>query len=961
MVHRDVDALKIVRDALDTDLGERERYVESRCSGDPELQARVRSMLKRIRGDEWQDDERIVGDWNGSDTPSLEFRDPEDALIGTQLGPYCVVERVGRGGMGIVYRGLREGADFAQEVAIKLIRRGYDFDDVHARFLRERRILARLSHPNLARFIDGGVAAGGRPWFALEFVSGEPITSWCDHHRLSVRARLELLLDVCAAVQYAHTRLVVHRDLKPGNVLIDESGTARLLDFGVAGILAGDIDDDDLPSTFGSPHAMTPEYAAPEQFAGAAAGVPADVYSLGVLAYELITGVLPYSIDRNDRASAAQLAATVPPQPLANAISRPIDGQSDAAQQSRLSARKIGLAVYRRLVRGDLGRIIDKALAKEPERRYATAQSFADDLSRWLAGAPVRVTGNGFGYRFGKFVQRNRVAVGLATLAFALLIAGGAGVIWKSREALQEAERATAVKIFVLSLFDSNTPGGATDTVPSTRDLLKRGVERVQTEMKDQPGLRADMLTTLGRIHNQLSLYDEADPLLRQALELEDSAGGVSAINRATTLRELAQGMYERQRHPEAIALLDQALPLVASNRDATEAGIRQLLGVALAADHQAERGLRESVDAVALWREVQRPPGDKVANALGDYANALQLAGKVEQSLEPNREALKIFKQLHGGIHADVALVESNMGVSLMMLGRFEDALVPLREAVEVDRKVYGSTHRALAVHLSNLGSAQIGVGHLDDAINTLRESAAVRTALYGADSPETAKTQINLSAALRQQENYAEVDEVLRSAVAALDKAEGDWRRWISIAENNRALALTQLGRTDEAQQAINRAIAVRSEFDTDPNSKAMHDMQSVIADIEVREGRLDLAEALCQKLLDSSLANLPTNAAGLPDRYMQLASVELLLKKYENAKANFEEGVRLEAERAGGESPSMIRGRLGLVETLNALRDRPAAREQLILVKAAIDALPTAHSQHKRFAELEESLSE
>ncbi len=259
----------------------------------------------------------VVGDSEDEcpERESAAAAEPVDPLLGERLGPFRVIERIGRGGMGMVYRGEREDADFIQIVAIKLIRRGFDFDDVQARFLRERRILAKLNHPNLARFIDGGVAPDGRPWFALEFVDGKAITRWCDAEHLAVRERVRLFLDVCAAVQYAHSQLVVHRDLKPSNILVGADGSVRLLDFGIAGLLEGNDDATRAVTTLASCYALTPEYAAPEQFARTAAGVGADVYSLGVILYELVTGVLPYTLDRHDLAAAERTVRDHPPEP----------------------------------------------------------------------------------------------------------------------------------------------------------------------------------------------------------------------------------------------------------------------------------------------------------------------------------------------------------------------------------------------------------------------------------------------------------------------------------------------------------------------------------------------------------------------------------------------------------------------------------------------------------------------
>ncbi|MEO5560427.1 MAG: serine/threonine-protein kinase, partial [Dokdonella sp.] len=455
MDDREKLALQILRDALDASTNERAGYVSQRCGADVALRHRVDSLLRSV-----------VAEDIDEEMPSEAVA---DALVGTRLGAFDVIERIGRGGMGVVYLGERSSGGFVQRVALKLIRRGFDFDDVHARFLRERRILARLAHPNLARFIDGGVAPDGRPWFALDYVLGESITRWCDKQKLDVRARLKIFLDVCAAVQYAHSQLVVHRDLKPANVLVDESGVVNLLDFGIARLLGGDDIADAPQTTMGHRYALTPEYAAPEQFSGESAGVATDVYSLGAILYELVAGVLPYDVDRKDLAAAERTVRETLPQPLASAIARNdpsiASGRDDAspaedASLKRLGARRTSLRAFRNLVRGDLSRIIETALAKEPQRRYTSVAGFADDLRNWLAGTPVRVSGNRLRYRIGKFVRRNAMAVGVAIALAAGLMAASAWALhnaWREhaqREAAErEVEHSNAVYGYVMLMF----------------------------------------------------------------------------------------------------------------------------------------------------------------------------------------------------------------------------------------------------------------------------------------------------------------------------------------------------------------------------------------------------------------------------------------------------------------------------------------------------------------------------
>lgn len=603
MDETDLQALRIARDALDVDAGQRDDHLARHCRGNHALRARVDVLMERI----------ALLEAEAAGAPA-----GADALIGRTLGRFRVVERIGRGGMGVVYRGERCGDDFRQTVALKLIRRGFDFDDVHARFLHERRILAGLSHPNLARLIDGGVTEEGRPWFALDHVQGEPITRWCDRQRLDIRARIALLVQVCAAVQYAHGQLVVHRDLKPGNILVDEHGEVRLLDFGLARLLTGDGESGTtLLSGLGS-DALTPEYAAPEQFSGTATGVACDVYALGVIAYELVTGVLPYVLDRHDPARAQAVVAGTAPQALAAAITRrgpPAPAQPAPALEQgipaatqpadadqRLQARRTTLPGYRRLVRGDLGRILDTALAKEPGRRYASVAAFADDLRRWLAGAPVQVSGNRLGYRVGKFVRRHRAIVALAVLALASLLAGVAGVAWQAQQALRSAQRATEVKAFLGELLTSANPFVRPGQVPTVRDLLDQAGRRIAVEFAGQPALAAELLGLVGASYRGLGELALADQYLGQAMAI----AGTTRLDPqvvATLRAEYVHVLIGRSEPAEAVALASQGLAALPAGEETAPVRARLLVGAAVAHRAQGEReaALAAATEAAAL------------------------------------------------------------------------------------------------------------------------------------------------------------------------------------------------------------------------------------------------------------------------------------------------------------------------------------------------------------------------
>ncbi len=579
MVQHELESLRIARDALDARPGERAEFLWSRCGADTALRDRVDSLLLRIDAGEAFD--------GVADPPALASDKDyaiadADSLIGTKLGSFRIVERVGRGGMGVVYLARREGADFEQQVAIKLIRRGFDFDDIRSRFLRERRILARLSHPNLARFIDGGVTADDRPWFALEFVNGETITQWCDRHRLDIRTRVRLCLDVCAAVQYAHSQLIVHRDLKPENVLVDETGTVRLLDFGIARLLSGDdAQSGDHPTLLGNV-ALTPEFASPEQMAGAEVGIATDIFALGVLLYLVVADAFPYEVARADPGANRLRAYDKPPAPLAYALeagrwkanpSRSSGRNTDASQgsgdgpagvsgdalhknpsmagprrdsivRSRLDARSSTLGAYQRTVRGDLTRIVEKALMREPERRYQTVAAFVDDLQRWLAGAPVRVSGNRFGYRFQKFVRRNATAVFVAAILAAALIGATAWALQNAaserlqREvASREAARTLQIKDQLIQLFLQPEDANFGTGVKTAYEFLDQASARLRTLPRGS-AVRGELAGVLVGMYLNL-------PQPQRALALaEEELGGppIAAANTAAADLRLVTG-----------------------------------------------------------------------------------------------------------------------------------------------------------------------------------------------------------------------------------------------------------------------------------------------------------------------------------------------------------------------------------------------------------------------------------
>jgi serine/threonine-protein kinase len=757
---RELKALRILRDALDTEPGERDDFLSERCGLDTALRGRVVALLHGI-GERELDQDRA----------QLETAEPSaaDALVGAKLGAFRVVERIGRGGMGVVYRGEREGADFVQEVALKLIRRGFDFDDIRTRFLRERRILARLSHPNLARFIDGGVAPDGRPWFALEFVRGEAITRWCDARALDLRARVKLFLDVCAAVQYAHAQLVVHRDLKPGNILVEADGHVRLLDFGIARLL-GDEDAGAAPTTIGHRGVLTPEYAAPEQFGGEAAGVATDVYALGVILYELLAGALPYDVDRRDLAAAERTIRERPPQPPAQAIAR---AGTDQARR-RLAARSTGQRAYRNGVRGDLTRILDKAMAKEPARRYATVDAFAADLSRWLAGAPVLASGSAFGYRVGKFVRRNRVAVAVAAgLALALLAVTALALRSARSERLQreaavaQAERANAVQQYLTLMFRNATQRQGEDAVLTADQVLRQGADDIFEYFKDQPETGQATALMLSEIYAALGDADGGAPLLERLLDWP----GVEA-------------------RPDIVASAQFGLASAEHHRG-HDARARELLAAAQTYWNAQPERYRE---ALSRSRTLQ--------------ARLERMQGDTQAAIATLDRGIRERRALHDGADEEAAYALVTLSITLAQTGRIEEAFARAQESVaEYERLCLANSSEGLTA-LGNRAAIATMLNHDEEALTDLRKvSATLR--IYG-DSEALAKADAQLGELLGKLARYDEAVPLLQGALDMARKRSGEHGRLAFGVRQRLAQVLLDDGRVAEAEPLIDALLS-------------------------------------------------------------------------------------------------------------------------------------------------------
>src|ERR1700722_8115995 len=548
---------------IDTGAGDRAARLGEACGDDLELRSSVESMLK---SDARLEDPLLHA--IGEAAESL-LEDHRDRLIGTRVDTYRVVSILGNGGKSIVYRGERDDYQYQQTVDIMVLQHATLHPRLRSRLHSERHILATLDHPSIARLIDSGDLEDGTPYLVMEHVDGESIDVYCDSRTLFVRERLELFIRVCTAVQYAHRNLVVHRDIKASNIFVVEEGAPKLLDFGIAKLLAPESLSHPLPVTRLQERILTPENAAPEQVLGRPITTATDIYALGVLLYQLVTGRSPYRLLSY---SQLQLERAIcmddPVRPSQMVISK-LSGEKDA-DRSRISDRR-GLSPQRLRARlsGDLDAIVAMAMRKEPDRRYPSVEALADDLNRHLLGQPVRARHGDWRYNTVKFLRRNLLAVAGVAAAFLGLALFAGVMFWQNhriemaRDATaQERDRAQQVSAFLVDVFSQADPFKAQGKEPTAKDLLDRGAEKISGNVSLQPEVRAQLLESIGLAYRRRGLSERAIPLFEQAVAIRRQERPLDNGRIAVALANLARALTDAGHLISAEAYLDQAVTL---------------------------------------------------------------------------------------------------------------------------------------------------------------------------------------------------------------------------------------------------------------------------------------------------------------------------------------------------------------------------------------------------------------
>ncbi len=751
--------------AIELDPEAREAYLDRLAQSDPELAARLRELLQAHE----ESDDFITPPRFGSLSDVLAGRDtgddatPED-LSGMRLGAYQLDALAGRGGMGDVYRASRADGRFEMDCAVKVLRRGLDTDELLRRFRREGRALAALDHPGVARLVDAGATPDGRPYFVMEFVSGRPIHRWCEENTLSTRRRVELFQQVCDAVQHAHAHLIVHRDLKPANILVTDDGTPKLLDFGIAKLL--DHDEPVVTQQGEELRWMTPQYASPEQVAGEPVSTATDVYALGLVLYELLSGAPAYRFETTSRLEAERVIREVDPRPPSQVLT--------------------GARSRSRAVSPDLDRITLHALRKEPARRYESAAALADDLGRYLDGRPVRARRPTATYLAKRYVQRHLWGVAAAVALLIVVIAGIVGVLHQAR--IAEAERASAVAArdsarelanFLDRMLSSADPSIGPGPETTVRSILTRASDELATDPPSDERVEASIESTLGRTYRSLGLYEDAQAHLARAVELNTSVLGADDRTTVDSENDLAILQYATGNYSEAERIWRRVLRHLerTEGRDHEHAAaILNNLGLIELRRNEPERAETLLEECLDIRRRRVGPRSLAVAETLNNLVGLHRMRGEGDLATRLATEVLEIRREVLDADHPSVAQALDNLAVAHLTNGDPERARPCVVESLRIYRSLYPEGHPDIAIALSNLAALEHGAGEHESEQAALAECHELRTRILGPDDLRTIGIAARLGQCLFEQQQLAEAEPWLRKAHDAFVRTDAE-----------------------------------------------------------------------------------------------------------------------------------------------------------------------------------------
>lgn len=865
-------------------LPERLAFLKAAAPADDRLIAEVLSMLE-------EDDRTTLLDESVAVLADRVLSEDASEVVPREFGPYRVLGVLGEGGMGLVY--LAERKDLGSKVAIKVLRDSWLSPARRERFASEQRLLAQLTHPSIARLYDADTLPNGTPWFAMEYVEGIPLTDYCRKHHCSIDQRLRLFRSVCEAVQYAHAHAVIHRDVKPSNIFVKDDGTLRLLDFGIAKQI--ESLDAQLNQTMTGLRLLTPAYAAPEQIRGEQLGVHTDVYSLGVVLFELLAGELPFDFSNLTPSEAASVIVGLEP-------GRPSlrqKGKHGAAESS-----SIGKSAW-----ADLDVLCLTAMHKDPARRFGSVEALMRDVDHYLNGEPLDARPDGLRYRAGKFIRRHVRPVAAAAIAFSIIV--GLTVVFTLRlakarnDALAEAARTQRIQRFMIDIFQGGDAiaGPAADV--KVVDMLDRGARAAQA-LESDPKVRADLLFNFAQIHEKQGQLEKAESLFLSALDQRKALYGADSSEVAETLTALGLLRSDQSR-------LEEAEPLV---RDA----------LAMAKRHLPMH------DPVVTSAEVA------VARVLGQRGAYPEAIGILEQAIQ-SQSAMDVPT-------ADLATMLSALADVHYNAGHYEQCVALYRQLLEMHTRLYGARHPSVAEDLGSLGAAMNDLGYYSEAEKFSRQAIDVHRSYYGSDNPKVAGNLTTLGRALTYEKKYEEAEEALQQALIIQERAYGPIHSSVAETLNELGNIASMRNLLDDAEAKFRRVAEVYRSIYGDRHSFVAVALSNV-ASIRMDKKDYPAAEELYRDVVRRFTESLSSDNVNTGIARIKLGRTLLREKRFREAEIETLAGYTILQKQTSPSTSFLRAARKDLVAEYEGLKkpERSAKFRAELLATAEKPVPPTA----------------
>ncbi len=775
--HQWNQVIDIVDTALDLDGEQRTRYLQEATNGNEELKSEVSRLLASIEK-----------------ADSLNFLEGPDAfprnlaedistsekatssMIGQTVGNYKITELIGHGGMGSVYKAIRADEAYQKEIAIKILRQGMDTPSNIARFERERNILAKLDHPNIAQLLDGGITQQGLPYLVMEYINGIPLYEYCDVQNLSIEHRLHLFQSICEAVQHAHNNAVIHRDLKPSNILVTDAGNVKVLDFGIAKIMKPDSETEHFNTRTGD-RILTLGYAAPEQLKTEPITTATDAYALGILLYELLSGVPPLTIEKKGVTEIEEAIRTQTPLKPSDRIAK----LPRSEKKEIVESRQFSLKTINRQLRGDIDAIVMKALRKEPQHRYRSAEQLLEDLHRRDDNLPIIAREDTIRYNISKFVRRHSTGISIAAGFLVILISFitfyTIQISEERNRAELEAQRAEAVTGFLTDLIQSNYPENAQGDTITVRQFLDQGYQKVQN-IEQTPLVKAEIMKVMGHTYRTLGQTQKAQTMVTGAVELLEKHDGLP-LKRANTFntaglisRDLGQTKQAASHLRNAVTLFEAAEKTKTAEYAKT---LRDLAYVEKRLD-EYPKATEHIKKAIAIDKAVNGQNSAELAESYYIFASILRNQKKYAKALEYQNKSYSSLQKNIEGPHPGKSANLNNLAILYQDLGKNQKAISSYRKALKINKELYGKEHFRVTNNATNIARLYTEEGQLDSALTYNTYALKTTRDLLPPGHPQVVRILHNHASIFNRKGNYVKSDSLHRKAMEAINESDNN-----------------------------------------------------------------------------------------------------------------------------------------------------------------------------------------